>query len=83
MVTMNIETGMTAVLSMSVMFWMRMRNICVTPQNAERPRMERRTMGCLQVAAKLRREERKRSFVCIFPTLMQKQQMLAKTLSPR
>ena len=39
------ETGITAVLSMSAMFWMRIMKICVMPQKAERPRMESLTMG--------------------------------------
>ena len=80
---MNIEMGMTAVLSMSVMFWMRMRNICVTPQNAESPRMERRTMGWLQVAEKLRIGERSLSESWCAPTRMQNPAMVATTLSPR
>ncbi len=77
------ETGITAVLSMSAMFWMRIKKICVMPQKAERPRMERRTMGWRQVAAKLRLGERNLSEPWVTPALMQNPAMLVMTLKPR
>ena len=80
---MNIEIGMTAVLSMSVMFWIRIRNICVTPQIAESPRMARRTIGCLHVAAKLRLEERSFKESCVAPTRMKNAARVESALSPR
>ena len=80
---MNIETGMTAVFSMSVMFWIRIKKICVTPQKAARPRIERRIIGWLQVAEKLRMGERILRLSCLSPTLMQKPAMVVTTLRPR
>ena len=44
-VALNMDTGITAVFSMSFMRWIRIRKIWVTPQNAESPRIESRTIG--------------------------------------
>ena len=77
------ETGMAAVFSMSFMRWIKIRNIWVTPQNAESPRMERRTMGWLQVAENSRTGERIFRESWDSPTRMQKAATVVTTESPR
>ena len=74
---------MAAVFSISFIRWIKIRNIWVTPQNAERPRIESRTMGWLQVAENSRTGERIFKEPWDSPTRMQKAATVVTTESPR
>ena len=77
------DTGITAVFSISFMRWIRIRKIWVTPQNAESPRIESRTIGWLQVAENSRTGERIFRESWDSPTRMQNAETVVTTESPR